>query len=172
MTGALPDILAPDLAVLFCGLNPGLSAAAEGHHFVGRSNRFWRTLHLAGLTPRQLDPSEDWRLLDHGCGLTTLVARASAGADVLSPAEYRGGAANLRDKVERARPSFVAFLGKAGWASLSGRRQVDWGPQPDGFGASGVWVLPNPSGRNRAFTLEGLVEAYRALRVAAFAPGG
>jgi TDG/mug DNA glycosylase family protein len=159
----LPDILAPGLAVVFCGLNPGLQAAETGHHFAGHSNRFWRVLHLAGFTPRELDPGRDREILSFRCGLTTVVARPTRGADALAQREFVAGAEGLLGKVERFQPRHIAFLGKAGYLAISGLRDLGWGPQLGMFGGAAVWVLPNPSGRNRAFTLGALVEAYRPL---------
>ena len=80
----LPDILANDLDVVFCGLNPGLGAAAAGHHFLGRGNRFWPVLFKSGFTPRPFAPTEDRLLLNEKCGLTTVVARPTASADEVS----------------------------------------------------------------------------------------
>ena len=40
---------------------------------------------------------------------------------------------------------------------------IAWGRQPGRFGGAAVWVLPNPSGLNRNFSLAALVEAYRDL---------
>jgi TDG/mug DNA glycosylase family protein len=67
---ALPDIIAGRLAVVFCGINPGMTAAAVGHHFAGRGNRFWRVIHLAGFTPEEILPENDRTILRHRCGLT------------------------------------------------------------------------------------------------------
>src|ERR1700744_4570159 len=134
----LPDIIAGHLKVLFCGINPGMSAAAAGHHFVGRNNRFWRVIHLAGFTPEEIEPQEDRTILKYGYGLTTVVQRPTARADQLSPAEFTAAAAGFQ-------------------------RKVPWGLQPDRMAGAAVWVLPNPSGRNLAFTLDRLVEAYREL---------
>jgi TDG/mug DNA glycosylase family protein len=64
----------------------------------------------------------------------------------------------------------VAFLGKAAYAGLSGQRELNWGRQAMGFEGAIVWILPNPSGRNRAFTLDGLVAAYRELYLEMMAP--
>jgi double-stranded uracil-DNA glycosylase len=163
MADALPDIIADHLAVLFCGINPGLKAAATGHHFAGRGNRFWRVVHLAGFTPEEIAPENGRAILRYGCGLTTLVERPTARADQVSRQEFVAAAAAFEHKIARHAPQVVAFLGKAAYAALSGRSDVAWGPQQTGLGASVVWVLPNPSGRNRAFTLDQLVEAYRAL---------
>ncbi|HEY2623965.1 MAG TPA: uracil-DNA glycosylase family protein, partial [Dyella sp.] len=63
MVDPLPDIIAPRLAVLFCGINPGMLAAATGHHFAGRANRFWRVIHLAGFTPQEIQPENDRQIL-------------------------------------------------------------------------------------------------------------
>ncbi|MEA1652222.1 G/U mismatch-specific DNA glycosylase [Nitrospirillum sp. BR 11164] len=166
MSEALPDILARHLDVVFCGINPGLTAAATGHHFAGRGNRFWRVIHRAGFTPLELSPLEAQTLPLYRCGLTTVVDRPTAGADEISAREFIDAAARLEEKITRHAPRMVAFLGKAGYAALSGRRKIDWGCQAVPFGGAQAWVLPNPSGRNRAFTLDQLVDAYRPLRQA------
>jgi len=166
VSDGLEDILAERLAVVFCGINPGVMAAAQGHHFAGRGNRFWRTLHLAGFTPQQMRPEDDRTLLQYQCGLTAVVERATARADQLSPREFVEAAASFEQKIGRYAPRCVAFLGKAAYAGLSGRREVTWGLQASTFGNAVVWVLPNPSGRNLAFSQDQLVEAYRLLRMA------
>lgn len=165
MTDELPDIIAGHLQVLFCGINPGLLAASTGHHFAGRGNRFWRVLHLAGFTPEELQPAEDRAILDYGCGLTSLVKRPTASSAQLSPQEFVVAASAFRRKVTRYAPRVVAFLGKPAYAGLSGQRNVAWGLQPDRLEGAAVWVLPNPSGRNRSFSLDRLVEAYRQLHL-------
>lgn len=163
-TGCLPDIIAERLDVLFCGINPGLFAAATGHHFAGRGNRFWRVIHLAGFTPDQIAPENDRTILPHGCGLTSFITRPTARADQLQSEEFVAAAADFERKIDRYRPRFVAFLGKAALADLSGSRDLAWGFQSTRIAQSAVWLLPNPSGRNRAFSLEDLARAYRELR--------
>ena len=166
MSSELSDLIGEGLTVLFCGINPGMTAATAGHHFVNRSNRFWRVLHRAGFTPMEISPEQDRRILDYGYGLTTVVQRPTASADQLSPHEFATAAAQFRQKIARHAPRFVAFLGKPAYAALSGRREIAWGRQTEPMEGSIVWVLPNPSGRNRAFTLDGLVDAYRPLHLA------
>lgn len=166
MSEKLEDILAGQLAVIFCGINPGMTAAAQGHHFAGRGNRFWRTLHLAGFTPEQVRPENDRTILSYQCGLTAVVERPTASADQLSLREFSATAADFEQKIAHHAPRFVAFLGKAAYCALSGQRDIAWGLQPNTFGNASVWVLPNPSGRNRGFSLEQLVTAYRELRLA------
>ncbi|EXF96515.1 DNA glycosylase [Pseudomonas fluorescens HK44] len=163
----LEDILAEQLAVIFCGINPGMTAAAQGHHFAGRGNRFWRTLHLAGFTPQEVRPEHDRTLLQYQCGLTAVIERPTARADELSSHEFIAAAADFEQKIARYAPRFVAFLGKAAYSALSGQREIAWGLQSKTFGNASVWVLPNPSGRNRAFTLDQLVGAYHQLCLAA-----
>ncbi|WP_435608365.1 G/U mismatch-specific DNA glycosylase [Pseudomonas knackmussii] len=169
MDARLEDIVAEHLAVLFCGINPGLTAAAQGHHFAGRSNRFWRTLHRAGFTPEEMRPEQDRTLLQYRCGLTAVVERPTASADQLSREEFEAAAADFEAKVRRFAPRFVAFLGKPAYSALTGQRDVAWGLQPARFGGAQAWVLPNPSGRNLAFSLDQLVAAYRQLHLAALA---
>lgn len=163
MIDELPDIIAERLEVLFCGINPGLTAAATGHHFAGRSNRFWRVIHLAGFTPEEIRPEEDQTILKYGCGLTTVVRRPTARADQLSPADFISSAVQFEQKIARYAPRVVAFLGKAAYSALSGQRDIAWGLQPTRMEGAAIWVVPNPSGRNRAFALDRLVEAYRQL---------
>lgn len=169
MAEVLPDIIGEGLSVLFCGINPGMLAATTGHHFAGRGNRFWRTLHLAGFTPEQIQPVNDRSLLQYGCGLTSVVERATAGADELSRQEFLAAAAGFETKIARYKPRFIAFLGKAAYAGLSGRRDIAWGLQAYAMAGSAIWVLPNPSGRNLAFNADALVDAYRQLHQALMA---
>ncbi|AMN80200.1 MULTISPECIES: G/U mismatch-specific DNA glycosylase [Pseudomonas] len=170
MNDRLEDILADHLNVVFCGINPGKGSAALGLHFANRSNRFWRTLHLAGFTPHEIRPEDGPTLPHYGCGLTTVVERPTASAGELARHEFTDAAAAFEHKIRRYQPRFVAFLGKAGYSALSGQRQVDWGLQPQLLGGASVWVLPNPSGRNLAFSLEQLVNAYRELCLACQTP--
>ncbi|WP_409333810.1 G/U mismatch-specific DNA glycosylase [Burkholderia sp. Bp8963] len=154
------------MSVIFCGINPGLRSASRGHHFANGSNRFWRVIHLAGFSPEQIRPEDDRTLLRHGCGLTTAVSRPTARADELSRSEIAAAASQFERKIEHYAPRYIAFLGKIALAAMSGKRDIRWGLQPDAFGDARAWVLPNPSGLNRAFDLDLLVAAYRELRVA------
>src|SRR5438094_1711044 len=161
---ALPDVLAPNLRVVFCGINPGLYSAAVGHHFARPGNRFWPALHAAGLTPRRLSPFEDRQLLDHGYGITNLVARATATADALAEEELRAGARQLQRKVPRLRPAWIAFLGITAYRTAFARPQAVLGPQQEKLGTAGLWLLPNPSGLNAHYQLADLASLFRALR--------
>ncbi len=60
---AVPEVLAPDLRLVFCGINPGRASASAGAHYANPRNDFWRLLHDAGFTPRLYDPSEQHDLL-------------------------------------------------------------------------------------------------------------
>ena len=167
MKKPLPDIAGPGLSVIFCGLNPGLSAAAAGHHFVGRGNRFWRVLHLAGFTPDQIEPRHDASLLDYGLGVTSVVERPTAGVDDLARSEFVAAATGFEPWIRRLAPRYVAFLGKAAYLAMTDRRTAPWGRQAESFGGAIAWLLPNPSGRNLAFSQDALVAAYRELRLSA-----
>jgi double-stranded uracil-DNA glycosylase len=161
---AIPDVIAPGLDVLFCGINPGLYSGATGHHFARPGNRFWRTLHLAGFTDRVLSPGEQHLLLTAGLGITNLVERATATADELTKDELVAGARALALRVEHFRPRFVAVLGVSAYRAGFGRPGAGIGPQPEGIGTARAWVLPNPSGLNANYQLPALVEAFAALR--------
>jgi TDG/mug DNA glycosylase family protein len=159
----LPDVISTSLNVVFCGINPGMRSAAVGLHFANRSNRFWRVLHLAGFTARQLEPEEARLLLDHGCGITSAVARPTVSATDLSRADYIAARPVFERKIVKYTPRYVAFLGKPACAVFLNQRDLSWGLQPTKLGESAVWVLPNPSGLNRAFPIGRLTDAYREL---------
>ena len=163
----LPDVIAPGLDVLFCGINPSLLSAERGHHFARPGNRFWPALHLAGLTPRRLTPDEDRDLLALGLGVTNLVDRPTRTAAELTPEELQDGAAALADLVARYRPRVLAVLGVTAWRLATGRPRAALGRQPEPLGGVDTWVVPNPSGLNAHHQLPDLARLYRELRDAA-----
>lgn len=163
----IPDVVAPGLRVLFCGINPGLYTAWSGHHFGRPGNRFWPALHRSGFTPRQLHPSEQHELLALGLGITNVVDRASARADELTPAELAAGGRALEAKVLRLAPRVLAVLGVTAYRGAFARPDAALGEQPERLGPTRIWVLPNPSGLNAHYSLERLADLFRQLRLAA-----
>jgi TDG/mug DNA glycosylase family protein len=162
----LPDLIAPGLKVLFCGINPGLYSAAVRRHFARPGNRFWPALYQAGFTPRLYSPFEEEKLLELGLGITNLVARATAGAANLSHGELKASAERLKRKVSKYRPRMVAILGLGAYRTAFGRRDAELGRQDEGMGETAVWVLPSPSGANAYYRLEVLVGILEQLKVA------
>lgn len=162
----VPDIIAPDLHVLFCGINPSLYSAAVGHHFARPGNRFWRSLLAAGFTERLLAPFEDRDLLQFGYGLTNIVDRSTARADELDPEELVMGKLQLAAKVQQYRPQFLAVLGISAYRTAFNRPKAVIGKQDELLDSAIVWVLPNPSGLNAHYQLEDLKRVYRELLVA------
>jgi TDG/mug DNA glycosylase family protein len=158
----VPDVIAPGLKVLFCGINPGLYSAAVGHHFARPGNRFWPVLHAAGFTPRRLSPFEERLLLEYGLGVTNIVERATGSAGELTDEELRTGAIRLAQKARRYRPRTVAFLGVTAYRTAFRRPKAKLGRQKETIGEAGIWVLPNPSGLNARFQLDGLARLFRA----------
>lgn len=167
----VPDLIAPDLLVLFCGINPGLYSAATGHHFARPGNRFWPALHGAGFTERRLAAWEEDELLARGYGITNLVDRATATAAELGPEELRAGYETLLRKVRRHRPRWVAVLGIGAYRTAFGEPRAGAGRQSRRLGPAGLWVLPNPSGLNANHQLADLALAFREVREAALATG-
>ncbi|MFE3194828.1 G/U mismatch-specific DNA glycosylase [Nocardia sp. NPDC059240] len=162
----IPDLIGPDLRVLFCGINPGLWSGATGMHFARPGNRFWPALHRSGFTPRQLRPDEQRELLGLGLGITNVAARTTAKADQLTADELRVGGRALVDRVERYRPRVLAVLGIGAYRTAFAHPRATIGPQPEGIGETAIWVLPNPSGLNAHYTLDALATEFRALREA------
>ena len=162
----IPDVIAPGLDVLFCGINPGLYSGATGNHFARPGNRFWPALHLGGFTPRQLHPSEKEDLLALGLGITNVVARTTARADELTDEEIVAGGRSLRRKVKKYAPRYLAVLGLGPYRIAFGAQKAAVGPQPETIGATKVWLLPNPSGLNAHYQLPALAEEFGRLREA------
>jgi TDG/mug DNA glycosylase family protein len=162
----IPDVLGPDLDVVFVGINPGLWSGAVGHHFARPGNRFWKALYGSGFTDRLLSPFEDASLLDADLGITNLVARTTGRADELSADEIRRGARELQERLALLRPRFVAVLGIGAYRTGFGRPHAALGPQEHDLGGSRLWVLPNPSGLNAHHQLDDLTVRFRALRAA------
>lgn len=160
----VPDVIAPDLRVLFCGINPSLYSAATEHHFARPGNRFWRTLHLAGFTDRLLSPDEDAELLERGLGITNVVERATATAAEVAVREFVEGGQRLAAKVERFKPRSVAVLGITAYRAAFARLQAMIGRQQEPLGGALVWVLPNPSGLNAHYQIGDLAKLFRELR--------
>ena len=168
----VPDVVARDLRVLFCGINPGLYTAWAGHHFARPGNRFWPALHASGFTPRQLRPDEEGELLTLGLGVTNVVARATATAAELSRDELRAGGERLEEMGERWRPEYIAVLGVTAYRAAFGEPRAVLGRQDRRLGPAGVWVLPNPSGLNAHHQPADLARLFGELRAAVTAAGG
>ncbi len=164
----IADVIAVDLAVLFCGINPGLWSGALGQHFARPGNRFWPALHRSGFTSRQLRPDEHSELLSYRLGVTNLVPRTTARADELTPEEMIAGAARLAGLVEEYAPRWLAVVGVTAYRIGFQRPRAVIGRQDDRLGQTGIWVLPNPSGLNAHYQLDALSQEFAQLRIAAF----
>lgn len=143
----LPDVLAPGLALVFCGTAAGERSARENAYYAHPGNLFWRALHEAGLTPRRFAPSEFPHLLDLGIGLTDL-AKCHSGNDADLPRDAFDVPALLA-KVERFQPRLLAFTSKTAARAALGRAITAYGRQPERIGTTALFVLPSPSGQAR-----------------------
>jgi TDG/mug DNA glycosylase family protein len=162
----LPGPGDPPLRLLFCGINPGLTTAATGHHFARPGNRFWPALLGAGLTPRRLRPAEQGELRALGLGITNLVPRPTARGDELTADELRAGAARLRELVAETGPAWLAVVGVTAYRTAFDAPRAAVGRQDVQLGATRVWVLPNPSGLNAHWQLPDLAAEFARLRAA------
>jgi len=169
----LPDLLPARLRLLIVGINPGLLTVAVQAHFARRGNRFYKALFLAGVTDHVIDassgfdPADVQQLDDRGIGITCIVPEATARAAELAPSRLREGGADLRQRVEALAPSVVAFLGISAYRVAYDRPDATVGRQPEDWGPTQVWVVPNPSGLNAHSSLADLAAAYREVAIAA-----
>ena len=163
----VPDLIAPGLRILFCGINPGLYTAAVGHHFARPGNRFWPALFAGGFTDRLLSPFEERELLKSRYGITNLVMRTTPTANELSLVEMREGGAQLTAKVKRYKPEFLAVLGVGAYRAGFGQPKAHVGLQDQTIGETKVWVLPNPSGLNAHYQADQLAHLFSELKTAA-----
>ena len=162
----MPDVIAPGLKVLFCGINPGLYTAAVGHHFARPGNRFWPALFASGFTDRLLSPFDELELLEKGYGVTNVVMRATATANELTREEFQIGGKRLVTKVKRYQPAFLAILGLGAYRTAWANPNAVIGRQETQIGETVIWVLPNPSGLNAHYQAAALAEVFRELQVA------
>ena len=160
------DVIAPDLRVLFCGINPGLYTAAVGHHFARPGNRFWPALYAAGFTDRLVSPFDERELLKNGYGITNVVMRTTATADGLTREELRTGGEQLVAKVREYRPRVLAILGLGAYRTAFERPKAIIGRQEEMIGQTLVWVLPNPSGLNAHYQAKQLGILFSELKAA------
>lgn len=160
---AVPDVLAPGLDVVFCGINPGRASAATGAHFANPRNDFWRLLHAAGFTPRLYEPSEQRELPALGLGLTNAARRTTRGSSELRAADFAGAAERLESVALDLRPRVIAFVGKAAYQGVF-RERADLGLQRRRLGEAELFVLPSTSPANAAVPWEQRLRWFRALR--------
>ena len=160
------DVIAPNLKVLFCGINPGLYTAAVGHHFARPGNRFWPALYAGGFTESLLSPFDERELLKHGYGITNVVRRTTASADLLTRDEIVVGGKRLAAKVRRYQPQVLAVLGLGAYRVAFARPKAVVGRQDEKIGDTMLWILPNPSGLNANYQASDLAKMFRELREA------
>ena len=162
----VPDVIATNLLVLFCGINPGLYTAAVGHHFARPGNRFWPALHKSGFTDRLISPFDEQELLNSRIGISNVVPHATASAAELTPEDFIAGGRTLASKVKRYGPKIVAILGVGAYRHAFGKPKAQIGEQAERIHDARVWVLPNPSGLNANYQLPELVKLLKQLRAA------
>ena len=161
LDSSVPDILAPDLACVFCGINPGRVSAAAAAHFANPRNDFWRLLHDAGFTPRAFAPAEQFELLSLGYGLTNAAYRTTAGSGDLRRADFDG--ARLERLAEELQPRAIAFVGKEAYRGTFGERS-ELGLQERRLGETSLFVLPSTSPANAAVPYAERLRWFEALR--------
>jgi double-stranded uracil-DNA glycosylase len=160
---AVPDVLAPGLKAVFCGINPGRASAAARAAFANPRNDFWRLLHAAGFTPRLLAPEEQAKLLDFGYGLTNAARRTTRGSSELRAADFAGAVERLAAIAEDLRPLAIAFVGKAAYQGPF-RERPELGLQERRLGGTLLYVLPSTSPANAAVPWEERLRWFSVLR--------
>ena len=169
MRSPLPDVLAPGLRIVFCGINPGRVSAAAGAHYANPRNDFWRLLYAANLTPRLLAAAEQHLALEHGLGLTNAVARMTPGSGDLRRSDYARSATRLTKIARDLRPAWIAFVGKAAYEGTFGERATH-GPQARRLGDTQLFVLPSTSPANAAVPWSERKRWFQELAVRASRP--
>jgi TDG/mug DNA glycosylase family protein len=159
---AVPDVLAPGLRVVFCGINPGFRSAEAGAHFANPRNDFWRLLADADLTPRLLVPDEQWQMLELGYGLTNAAYRTTKGSSDLRRGDFAGSAERLERIASELQPRIIAFVGKAAYQGAF-RERPELGLQQRRLLDTRLFVLPSTSPANAAVSYEKRLRWFREL---------
>jgi TDG/mug DNA glycosylase family protein len=149
---AVPDVLAPDLRVVFCGINPGFVSAAAGAHFANPRNDFWRLLQDAGFTPRLLTPDEQFEALRYGVGLTNAALRTTRGSGDLRRGDFAGAAERLGSLAEELHPRWIAFVGKEAYEARS-VSDPSWGSRSAGSARRACSCCPRPPPQTPLFRI-------------------
>ena len=150
---AIPDVLAPGLRVLFCGINPGRVSAAAKAHFAYPRNDFWRLLCAAGFTPRLLEPADQFELLTYGVGVTNAAVRTTPGSGDLRKADFAGAAERFERIAAELKPAWIGFVGKEAYRGAFGERP-ELGVQERRLANTRLFVLPSTSPANAAVPWE------------------
>jgi len=157
------DRIKEDLKVLFVGFNPSIRSSETGHHFANPSNRFWKILYEAGLTPRKFTAQEDDLLPELGYGITNIVSRPTKAADEILKEEYQKGREILKQKINHLKPKIVCYVGKGVYQEFSGRKTVPWGVQEESVVPAVIdFVAPSSSGLVR-MKVEEITAIYKEL---------
>ena len=158
--------------MLIVGINPGLWTAAVNAPFARPGNRFWPSLHQAGLTDHLVDASlglaaaDEAQLLARGIGITNLVGRATARADELDNQELRDGAARLVHRLDDIRPKVVAIAGITSFRIGYSQPKAQLGSQDSSLIEGWpedipLHVVPQPSGLNAHYQVPDLARIWR-----------
>jgi TDG/mug DNA glycosylase family protein len=159
----VPDVLAPGLRCVFCGINPGRRSSAARAHFANPRNDFWRLLADAGLTPRRLEPQEQRELPALGYGLTNAAYRTTKGSSDLRRGDFAGSAERLERLARELAPGTIAFVGKAAYQGAFGLPRCELGLQERTLGETRLFVLPSTSPANAAVPYDERLRWFRAL---------
>jgi TDG/mug DNA glycosylase family protein len=160
---AVPDVLGPDLEVVFCGINPGRVSAQAGAHFANPRNDFWRLLHEAGFTPRPYEPTEQFELLELGIGLTNAAYRTTKGSGDLRGRDFAGSRERLERMALELRPRAIAFVGKEAFRGTF-RERPELGAQTRTIDDVALFVLPSTSPANAAVLYAERLRWFTALK--------
>ena len=159
----MPDVLAPNLMVILCGINPGRFSAAANAHFANPRNDFWRLLHAAGFTPRLYEPSEQFDLLELGIGVTNAAYRTTPGSGDLRKRDFAGSAERLERIALELGPRGIGFVGKEAYRGTFGERP-ELGMQERRLGETALFALPSTSPANAAVPWDDRLRWFRAFR--------
>lgn len=160
--------------LLIVGVNPSPWTAAVNAPFARPGNRFWPSLHLAGViesavgASRGLSRADERMLAERGIGMTNLVSRPTARADELDDVELRRGGEQAVKRVRTMLPRAVAVVGITAFRKAFGAPRARVGKQdtsritgwPEG---TTLWALPHPSGLNAHETVDSLAEHWRSV---------
>lgn len=160
---AVPDVLAPGLDVVFCGINPGFHSEAKAAHFANPRNDFWRLLHAAGFTPRLVDPTDQHDVLRYGIGITNAAYRTTRGSSDLRKGDFVGSAERLERLADELRPRAIGFVGKEAYRGPFGGRP-EHGLQERRLAETLLFVLPSTSPANAAVPWDERLGWFSALR--------
>jgi len=145
----LPDVLDYNLKIVFCGMAASKKSKEVKAYYAGPGNKFWKTLHILGLTTEELKPEEFTKIVEYKIGLTDICKTDYGNDNELDKSKYDANKLNMN--IMKYKPRIVCFNGKNAAKIYLNTKKVDYGIQNETIGETELFIAPSTSGAASGF---------------------